>query len=488
MIKHKIASLVLATLVNYSVALASETVSLSESTLNDYIQKVPPTLMKIQLNSLAKDLEVRSFDENYGYQLEARGEYLNSKEKSLSQFAPVTSKLNNYSVGLAKNFKKGVGLKLSTYSNLYTNNMLSEATTTGLSLQFTMDLYKDFLGRLSETRWDNLVLSRERAKLEDKISSATFHNSVRKVYWALVANSEARNITLGLLKKSKEQLAMASKRFKNRVADYGEVARYKSQVAARQSQLIYQNYQRENLILQLKEMIPALAGKQIALAPYMLDKTVGEVLACTSKIKSYPGVPNENTYYDEIIDLIKKQKRLQEKLTAVHHQPELTFQSEVKTMGKALGRGNSVDDFKDDSRRSFYGMVQLSIPLGKTKKSTQDVMKLVDKKSFEAEQLERLGKVRAYHTQLVRSIDLLEEVVRTQQENSRYLTESIKVSRKKYNQARITVEQLASEEDNLLASYLDEIETKLSVIHTLIDYFSIFTETPCRINISKDVL
>lgn len=83
---------------------------------------------------------------------------------------------------------------------------------------------------------------------------------------------------------------------------------------------------------------------------------------------------------------------------------------------------------------------------------------------------------------MIRSVTLLKQVVANQKINSFNLAKSLKVSQKKYKQARITVEQLVQEQDGFLNSNLAEIETKLNIINTLLDYFSVYTETPCNLN------
>ncbi|MBT7669573.1 MAG: TolC family protein [Bdellovibrionales bacterium] len=314
------------------------------------------------------------------------------------------------------------------------------------------------------------------------MATAGFIVQLRKLYWSLVANSEARKLVNSLIKASKRQVALAQRRLKERVADYGEVARYKSQLASRKAQLIYLNYKKERAVQVMKGLLPTIAQQKIVLGTYSLDETVYQFFGCINQIKDYKEVPLANTTYDEIITIINKQAVESDRIHRAHDLPDLKLQLAADTMGKALGGSEAFDQFKNNSRGSISGAISLTIPLGREKKNSQEILQLITKMSRDAAVKESRSKIDAYHTQIVASIDLLQQVISNQRDNSKYLSESIGVSRKKYIQARITVEQLVSKEDALLSSQLDEIETKLEVISTLLDYFSVFTETPCAMN------
>jgi hypothetical protein len=54
--------------------------------------------------------------------------------------------------------------------------------------------------------------------------------------------------------------------------------------------------------------------------------------------------------------------------------------------------------------------------------------------------------------------------------------------RKKYVQARASVNDLVQDQDALLNSELATIDTQLQILNVLFDYLAIFTETPCSFN------
>jgi hypothetical protein len=84
--------------------------------------------------------------------------------------------------------------------------------------------------------------------------------------------------------------------------------------------------------------------------------------------------------------------------------------------------------------------------------------------------------------QLVKSLTLLNEVIRAQKLNSQELQKRLKYTLTKYQQARVSVNDLIQDEDDLLRVSLTTVETQLQVLNVLFDYLAIYTETPCAFN------
>jgi hypothetical protein len=53
---------------------------------------------------------------------------------------------------------------------------------------------------------------------------------------------------------------------------------------------------------------------------------------------------------------------------------------------------------------------------------------------------------------------------------------------KKYQQARVSINDLIQDQDALLRADLLTIETQLQVLNAVFDYLAIYTETPCAFN------
>ncbi len=462
---------------------AKMNIKLDEKFIIDSVSKNPPSVKQIEAQFLGAKASEKSALDKFQYQLEGSSSYTKTNENSFSVNQPTTSPTSAFSVGVTKVTQKGMKFGVSSFNEQYTNDYVNKGATTGFALTASVDLYKDFLGKLTQGQLESLSYGTEKAEIEKGIQIKSFTIGLRKLYWSLVANQEALLISKSLLISSEKQVVDAQRRFKNNIADSGEVARYKSQVAARKATIIELQYERESLVQNLKELLPEISAHDVTLSRYNLDKTVSDVLACTALIQSKQHVPMEFTFYDEVLDKVKKQFKSQQRVTNSYSDWDIKFSSEYKRLGKDVGGySNSYDKLSDDGRNAYALGLSVVIPLGSEKKDTEDVQRLLDKKRFIAEQEEIVGKLNAYHTQVVRSITLLQQVVKNQQENSFYLAKSLKVAKKKYNQARISVSQLVTDQDALLQSNLNEIQTKLQVVTTLLDYLAVYTETPCKLN------
>ncbi len=455
---------------------------LSEVSLEKELKDGVPTIEKIEAQSAQREFEYSQSEEKFAPSLQFRTEYLNSNEKSFISYIPVTQKNLGQTISVKKMTQYGTELSASLYSHQNSNNIYNNATTTGVGVSVGLDLYKDFLGRSSRAIVENKEIKSKRAKLEKNLQKRNFVVQMKKLYWAIVANAESLKISRKLLSSSEEQLQISKRKFKSGVSDQGEVARYEAQVAQRKAQIISFEYQRSNLFRQLKELVPTLSRKDIVIADYDVDKTVEEVLICSEYIKTLEETPYDSSYYDEIIEILLEEQRLDEKVTSLYSDIDIKLMVSYDSTGKDFGYSKSIDDFQDDGRNTLAMGLQINIPLGRSKSNSEELLNKVQKRMYLAQQLESKAKLDAFHTQTVQSIDYLREVIKNQKRNSFFLSKSIAESKRKYRQARITVEQLVQEQDSLLNSDLQTIESNLAVIHTLYDYFSVFGQTSCSIN------
>jgi hypothetical protein len=116
------------------------------------------------------------------------------------------------------------------------------------------------------------------------------------------------------------------------------------------------------------------------------------------------------------------------------------------------------------------------------KESTKKVKELYDQKKLEASIKSIDAQVVSTHQELSKSILLLTDVIKSQRVSSEQLLKRLKLRQKKYEQARVSVDELVFDQDALLNSKLMTVETQLQVLNTLFDYFVIYTDTPCSFN------
>lgn len=469
-------ALTLLTIPTYSI-------ELSETQLVEWAKKESFNSKQLALDSLSKKKDLAAFNDQFSFSADVATSYSKTDETSFSPNMPITTPTKNAELKITKPTKYGVAASVSTYTNQISNSFFQKGTTSAVGAEVSVDLYKDIMGRITRTQEDSLTLKSQIAEKEKAITTHAFVQEVRKLYWKLVANNESLLIAKGLLKTAKRLEADTVKRLKNNIADRGEVARARSQVEARNGQIYLLEFERSQLIQGIRELFPEqIKDNNVTLAKYNLDNTVNNVLKCTAKISSRPDIPKDFTLYDDVLILLREDLAAAKKVNSAYSMADLKLVSDVKYIGKDFGYSDSIDELKEDGRKAYSVALQLTIPLGKAKKRTEDIQdELIQKQNISKYQ-EIEGKIAAYHVQTMKSVTILNNVIAAQNRNSGFLSETLKDSNKKFRQARLAARDLIQDEDSYLQNNLDTINTKYRVIEILINYFTVFTETPCEIN------
>ncbi|MGH1469112.1 MAG: TolC family protein [Bdellovibrionales bacterium] len=469
--------------VTLALPLANASTALTEAYLKRLISQKPPSVQQIEASFLGAKQAKLTQEDQLGLRIEGEGQIYKSDERLLNNFdGGVTARATSYSVGLVKPTRYGVDLGLKAFGSKSTNAFVTGAATNGASVSLSVDLYQNFLGRRTNNDLKKSTLSLQRAELEKKSSLKTFESNVRKLYWALVANNERHRLLGSLVKTAEKQYKESVKKKRSGAADSGEVARFRSQWSSRKADLLSLEYQKVDLLKSLKEILPELNGKAITMGSYSVEKTVSDVLACTQVIASHTGSPLKYTVYDEIVASLEKEEELERKVTSAHSGPNIKLVGEYATVGRGFGFGSAREDFYNESQpRTSLGL-QISMPLDGRKKKTKEVIEALNKNRYQAEAKQNISKINAFHSETVRLVMTLREVIKNQKETNKYLAKSLRVSAKKYKQARISLQELIGEQDAHLQSQLKEIDSNLIIVNTLIDYFSIYMDTPCDFN------
>lgn len=471
-----------------TLALMLSGLSFADSFVLDYtklqtlLEEDNPTLQKIEAGQLRSELAQKDFDTNFDTNFNAEFNYIDNREIKLAQFDGFTQQFNAVNLGVSKNLKSGLKIDFKTFAQKSSNAFLKDATRTGVSLGLSFDLYKNILGRVTKAQEKVFSIKKEKADLEKNINATSFKNQIKYIYWALVANAEANKITQQLLNAAKQQLAQAQSRFKSKVADRGEVARYQSQVASRSASLDSLRYQRNELVQKLKEYLPSISKKEVVIGEYDVIQATAKVISCTNKIDNFKQAPTELSPYQGIIKLLNEEEKNQEIVTKSHDKMDLGLFAEYTSTGKAFNHTDAFENLTDNGKPTYTVGVKLNIPFGDGKSKVAKVKNIVEKKVYKAQKTELASKLDAYHFQIKDSIQVLRNVLRKQKLNTKYLSESLKISTRKYNQARITVQQLVQEQEAFFQSNLSEIETNLKVMEMLLNYFNVFTNIDCQLN------
>lgn len=456
-----------------------------------------PDLLSIEASFLQAKAEEQKLNDLFRATLKAGTSHQETNERAIIQFQPIFTPIKQNYLELSQQFQGGVKAKasistdqrsaMSSFSGTFVN-----ATTTTLAFNLEFDLWKDFLGRLSQAQTNSAKLQRKRALLESEINQANFVLAVRRIYWALVANNESLQISRELKVMAQKQYRDAKKRLANSISDKAEVARYQAQLYSRESGITYLEYQRELLIKELTNLIPQIGESEFQLGEYDLDKTVAEVLSCTAKIGASSSIPWSDTDWDDVVKLLKEFQHEQVKLAQSYSDIDLKLIGGVQAVGVGsieersnYRRGSyqdSWDDINNTNRTGYNVGLSLTIPLGSERAKTEKTQEKLAKKRVEAQILRTQSQIQSTHKQLIKSIRMLTNMVRSQKLNSKALKLRVNEMNKKFSQARVSVNDLINDQDAQLNSNLAVIDTQLQVLNTLFDYLSVFTKTQCTFN------
>ena len=475
---------------------AQEKIILNEPMLIEMIEKNSPDVKMLEAINMASQIEVEKSENQFKAEIFARKSVEETSQKPIIQFQPVFTPIHQNLLGVRQNFRKGIGLQ--AYGSTDQRNANSpfagkfeNVTTNTFAVGVTVDLWKDFWGKLTSTQLESIELQKEKNKLENVIAKKQINLNLRRIYWSLVANNESLLISQELLKTAESQAKEAQRRLNASIADEGELASYQAQVASRKGNILYLQYQREQLIKQLRSMIPDLQTKSIELTGYNLEQSISEVLACTHLISQQEKTPFDYTQYDEVISMLNKVKNGQIKIAESYDQMDLKLSGEVKATGvssekdgnKSLYEGSHQDAMEDiyDNTRSGYKIgLDLVIPFGKS--STKDSLQIYEENKSTAQLDKMMSNIKSTHQQLATSVVLLTEVIKTQKENNLALEKRLKIMNRKFREARVNTFELIQDQDALMSSSLTVIQTKLEIVNTLLDYLVIFNQTPCEFN------
>lgn len=464
--------------------LAEANWTLTESSLVHQLKTTAPNILRA--NEAFYSSKFDELERKTEYQLNwvNRARYQDSDEKAIAAFIPTFGPTYRFSTGLQKWFQGGVALSADVFTDQQssTDGVIDEATRTGVAVGLSIDLWKNLFGRVDSAEVENLVISRKRRELETSVSRRVVELELRKIYWALVANAEKTKVTEGLLQTARQQLNDGIKRQTQFIADKGEIARYRAQVESREASLNALKFERGLLIQALKNQLPELADKEIALGPYDTEAKVREVVACTHQIKAQKQIPWANTPMDEIVGLIEETYKNKQAINRRHSDVDVKLDSRFQMSGVDQGYSASYEDFTDAGKTGMEVGLTLTVPLGRTQSGAREAKEQRDYYAFLADKQKLLAEAQSRHTQIVYLVSLLQSSIHNLQQNSDNLKISIGESQKKFRQARISLNDLVNEQDSLLSSLLTEIDTKLEVINVLLDYFQIFTDDPCSIN------
>ena len=437
-----------------------------------------PTMERIMAASLGAKLNKNQYLEKFQPQLEGNASYFQTNETPIIDFVPIVSPITNLSLGVKKDFTTGVSLGVYNKFTKQNYGSFGIDARNSIALEFTMDLYKNFFGRDSKNRVSYFDYQDKIAQIRKKIDEEIFLITLNRIYFSLILNQEAINISNKILAIYKNQENDASNRYKSGVADLSEVERRSSQLASKRVDIATLSNDKENLILTLKQLLPSISANKVVLDKYNIDQKIEGFYKIAKNIEAQKTAPLQYTSYDEIVDLIDKSYEKQKRFTKNYSDADVKLYSTYEHFGRDEDVNQAIDETYKRAEDAYQVGVRVSVPLGKTKTNSRDLQLSLQNANFLANKQENLGKIQAYHTQSIHNLELLSEAKSYQAQNSKNLQKILNLSEQKFDQARIPIRDLIADQDFYLQSRLRELSIKMSIANQIFDYMEVFTNTP----------
>ena len=432
----------------------------------------------IKAQFLASKLDKSQYLEDFQPNLTADAKYFKTNERNFIEYAPVVSPISNFSIGAKKNFVSGFSFGL--YNNIEKRkyDKFGSDAYNYVSIEFTMDLYKNLFGKNSKSKISYLKYQEDLAKIQKEIDTEIFLISVFRKYLEILLNHEAIKISQQILENYKVQEMDMKMRYKDGIADLSDVKRSSSQVSMQNVNILNLLNKEELLFLDLRNLLPSISGKNIKISDYDIKNYDNYFSRIISIISSNNSVPLNYTKYDDVIKILYKSYKKEMNFTNNYDDLDLEFYSSYNHFGNNSTNKKALQDLNKDPRVSYETGLRLNIPLGNKKTDSKDTMILAQKSAFLAKKRQDMAKIESYHLQSISNIAILRKSQKFQKQNSINLKEISMLSKKKYKQARISIRDLIDDQDLYFQSILKELEIKEIAINQILDYMIIFTKTP----------
>lgn len=465
-------------------ALAAPIMTLSEGELIRMSATSNPSVESFESQRLQAESKEAQVKSQYDARLSGTYNYASSKEDAIIQFIPVFDPQRQLQIGLNQKTSYGASVSVAAFSEQLNtaDGVINNATQVGARVGLELDIWKNFLGRLDRSQLRSVKTQKKVADIQADLNQRAFVLDVRKVYWSLVATELSLELSKKLVSTGKKQWQDSRRRLREGLGDQGDVARNLAQLRSRESSVLSFKYQKENLLGQLRSLLPELKNTEVNV-PLQSALSV-EPLArqCIAKIAATPKMDLNNSSYDEIANLLGVQRDDELRLARATDSIDIKLQAQYQSSGVDESHSRAYDEFVDELRNGYQVGVTVSVPLGgDLKKSRRSQVSAVNYR-FASQIQSLLLQLESEHYRSKRAIRLLADASLSQNDTIESLTKSMKSTEKKYRQARVPLSTLIFEQDTLFNNQLQLLETKRQTMLVLLDYFKVFSKYPCAIN------
>lgn len=457
---------------------------LSES---DFVNLYMPKSIAVKAQGAKQAQEVTGIaatEELFGPRLLASGGRFKSNEDPSNRFQPTLTPVDEVSVGIQQRLPLGMSVDGGVFANQKSaaDGSFTDATQVGAKISLRVDLLKNRSGVLDQAHLDLNQIKNERVTTESKILSKQQEVSARKIYWSFIANQESLALSLKLENSAKRQLSEIEARMRASVADAGEIARYRSQLQSRRGSILLFEHEKELLWQAVQKQTTGINPDQYEFKVEAAKSSEPAINECIAKVGMERSVNPQHTLVDENIAKYRQELDKELETLNVRSKADLAFVGSAQTTGVSDSYTRALERQSEAFKTGNYLGLEFSMPLGEKSSRTEKAIIAAKKLGIEAQSDSLASELTATSRAMEKNLSILKRGLEIQKENSSYLEVSYKEMLRKFDQGRIPLTMVINEQDALFQSELQVINFQKQIIHTLLDYFAVFSEFPCQWN------
>ena len=306
---------------------------------------------------------------------------------------------------------------------------------------------------------------------------------MRGIYWKMILKTKELDFYKIMIEQSKKNLNNIQKRYKNHIADAGDLARAKANVKLRKTQYKNIEIELENLKKSLKYYIPELMDKNIIINNFDLTEIFASIMLCNTKIYNNTDKYINLTSYNKYIKLMDKIIDGELKILSRENDFDVKLDLSANFRGIDENLSDSYNDFTNLERNEY----SIGLKINKNIGNNGDDLKLekikLAKMNYNYNKQNTLANIDSFYgsyENIMKNMFASLNNLHLYKEN---METRLNSSKTKYNQGRLSLNDLIQDEDNLISANIQLIEMESVIIDTILQYLSVFDKTSCDFNI-----
>lgn len=464
---------------------------LNEASLKLLINDSNPNIERINSIYQQNVINETSFNKDFGYQVYAEAKYEKDNDDDRIWTGDRDKKYTLLEGGIRKSFIRGID------ANIYLTNDNRNKWTKGyvpenynlnrpeFVMNFSFDLWKNFLGYHDTARKLSVELNKKESLINSKIQKNNFYFSVRELYWNLVFKQKELEIYKYMVNQAQKNLDNVNKKHKAYIVDRGDVARARAILASRKSSYSSIKSEIGRIKRQLRYYLPELTDKIIYLGENLyIDEAIESAKMCNVAIKNGYGIKKwqELTSYWDYINVIDEVFNADLKSYKRTADFDIKLNAGVSFSGVDNSVSDSYKDLKEFERSKYSIGLTINKTLGENNRNLElEQIKLL-KMNYNVNKKNTIADLEAFYYSYSTIIKNLFDNLESLNNYRKDMEERVESSRKKYNQGRVSLNDLIQDEDSLIEASMQIINIESSILTMTLQYLSAFDKVECELN------